>query len=132
MKILVTGAGGFLGVNVVERLLAHGYMDIRCFLRGRGKTERLLALSASHPGSQLELCYGNLRSKSDCARAVADVSLVVHLAAGTKGAPAELFTDSVVVSRNLLEALGSARRYVYRNKPAWFLSALSVCTEWCH
>ncbi len=105
MKILVTGAGGFLGVNVVERLLAHGYMDIRCFLRGRGKTERLQALSASHPGSQLELCYGNLRSKSDCARAVADVSLVVHLVAGTKGAPAELFTDSVVVSRNLLEAL---------------------------
>jgi nucleoside-diphosphate-sugar epimerase len=29
----------------------------------------------------------------------------VHLAAGLKGAPAELFADSVVVSRNLLEAL---------------------------
>ena len=105
MKVLVTGAGGFLGVNVVERLLAHGYTDIRCFLRDRGKTARLQALSESNPGSQLELCYGNLRSKSDCARAVADVSLVVHLVAGMKGAPAELFTDSVVVSRNLLEAL---------------------------
>ena len=43
MKVLVTGAGGFLGVRVVERLLAHGYDDIRCFLRDRGKAEKLLA-----------------------------------------------------------------------------------------
>jgi nucleoside-diphosphate-sugar epimerase len=102
---LVTGAGGFLGVRVVERLLAHGYTDIRCFLRDSGKAERLLALSQSHPGAQLEFFFGNLRSKTDCAQAVADVSLVLHLAAGLKGAPAELFADSVVVSRNLLEAL---------------------------
>ncbi|MGA3079800.1 MAG: NAD-dependent epimerase/dehydratase family protein [Terracidiphilus sp.] len=105
MKVLVTGAGGFLGVHVVERLLAHGYTDIRCFLRDSGKTERLLTLPESHSGPKLELCYGNLRSKSDCALAVADVSLVIHLAAGLKGAPAELFADSVVASRNLLDAL---------------------------
>jgi nucleoside-diphosphate-sugar epimerase len=105
LKVLVTGAGGFLGVRVVERLLAHGYADIRCFLRDRAKAERLLALSESYPDAQLELCFGNLRSKSDCIRAVADVALVVHMAAGIQGAPAELFADSVVASRNLLEAL---------------------------
>ncbi len=105
MKVLVTGAGGFLGTQVVARLLAHGYTDIRCFLRDRGKAGRLLALTESYPEAHLELCYGNLRSKSGCAMAVAGVSLVIHLAAGLKGAPAELFADSVVVSRNLLEAL---------------------------
>jgi nucleoside-diphosphate-sugar epimerase len=105
LKVLVTGAGGFLGFHVVERLLAHGYTDIRCFLRDRGKTERLVQLGESHPGAQLEFYYGNLRSKADCARVMADVSLVFHLAAGLKGSPAEMFADSVVVSRNLLEAL---------------------------
>jgi nucleoside-diphosphate-sugar epimerase len=107
LKILVTGAGGFLGVHVVERLLAHGYTDIRCFLRDRGKAEQLLHLSQSYPGAHLELCYGNLRSSSDCAQAVAGISLIFHLAAGLKGAAAELFADSVIVSRNLLEALES-------------------------
>lgn len=105
MKVLVTGAGGFLGVQVVSRLLAHGYTDIRCFLRDSGKAEKLLALQQANPAAQLEIFSGNLRSKSDCARAVADVNLVIHLVAGMKGAPAEMFADSVVVSRNLLEAL---------------------------
>lgn len=105
MKVLVTGAGGFLGVHVIERLLAHGYTDIRCFLRERSKAERLLELSKLYPAAMVELTYGNLKSKTDCARAMAEVSLVFHLAAGLKGSPAELFADSVVVSRNLLEAI---------------------------
>ncbi len=105
MKILVTGAGGFLGVHVVERLLAHGYTDIRCLLRDPEKAVRLTKLSESYPEAELEFCYGNLRSKADCARAMTDVSLVFHLAAGLKGSAAEMFADSAVASRNLLETL---------------------------
>jgi nucleoside-diphosphate-sugar epimerase len=126
MKVLVTGAGGFLGVNVVERLLAHGYPDIRGFLRDQSKAARLLALSGSYPDSRLELCYGNLKSKSDCARAVADVELVIHLAAGLKGAPAELFADSVVVSRNLLEALEARKSIPLQRTRVVLVSSFGV------
>ena len=126
MKILVTGAGGFLGVHVIERLLAHGYTDIRCFLRDSGKAERLLQLAASYPDAQLEFRYGNLRSKPDCTQAVKDVSRVFHLAAGLKGSAAELFADSVVVSRNLLEALSARGESTVQNVRVVLISSFGV------
>lgn len=107
MKVLVTGAGGFLGVRVVERLIAHGFQDIRCFLRDPAKAGALEALAQEHSNARLEFYSGNLRSGSDCARALDGVHLVFHLAAGLKGSPAELFADSVVSSRNLLDAIAA-------------------------
>ncbi len=126
MKILVTGAGGFLGVHVVERLLAHGFTDIRCLLRDPEKAVRLTKLSESYPEAELEFCYGNLRSKADCARAMTDVSLVFHLAAGLKGSAAEMFADSAVASRNLLETLETREASVVRQTRFVLVSSFGV------
>jgi nucleoside-diphosphate-sugar epimerase len=109
VKILVTGAGGFLGVHVVERLAAHGYRDIRCFLRSPDKSARLDAIAARYPNAKLEYVFGNLTSKADCARAVEGVELVFHLAAAKKGAAADMFVNSVVGARNLLDAIGTRK-----------------------
>jgi len=105
MKLLVTGAGGFLGTAVVERLLAHGYTDIRCNLRRRTAISKLGALQRRYPHATLEYCVANLKYRDDAARAVDRVGLIFHLAAGLKGDAADLFLDSVVASRNLLDAI---------------------------
>jgi nucleoside-diphosphate-sugar epimerase len=105
MKILVTGAGGFLGKAIVERLLAHGENDIRCMLRDPSKARGLEAIAARYPAARLEFVNVNLRNLSEIAPAVSGCDLVIHAAAALKGSPAEMFMDSVVASRNLLEAV---------------------------
>jgi nucleoside-diphosphate-sugar epimerase len=105
MRILITGAAGFLGTALLERLLVHGYRDIRCNVRRPSDIPRLEALSARHANTRLEFCVGDLKYRDDATRAADDVQLIFHLAAGKKGTAADLFLDSVVASRNLLDAV---------------------------
>ena len=109
MKLLVTGAAGFLGRAVIERLVAHGFNDIRCNVRRRADIPSLEALLGRHPHVNLEYCVGNLRYRDDAARAANDVELIFHLAAGKRGTAADLFLDSVIASRNLLDAVGNRK-----------------------
>jgi nucleoside-diphosphate-sugar epimerase len=105
MKLLITGATGFLGLAVVERLLAHGYANIRCNVRQIQDISKFDPLAKRYPSAQLEYCVGNLKYRDDAVRAVEGVDVIYHLAAGKRGAAADLFLDSVVASRNLLDAL---------------------------
>src|SRR5580693_5059477 len=109
MKILVTGAAGFLGTALLERLLAHGYNDIRCNVRRRTDIPRLDALLEQHPGTRLDYCVGDLRYREAAARAVDGAQLIFHLVAGKKGTAADLFLNSVVASRNLLDAIADRK-----------------------
>lgn len=109
MKILITGAGGFLGKRIVERLLAHGQTDLRCMVRDVSKAQALRELAAQHPAAQLEIVAVNLRNPAEIPAAVAGCELIVHAAAALKGSPAEMFLDSCVASRNLLDAVATQR-----------------------
>src|SRR5262249_19314787 len=110
MKVLVTGATGFLGAVLVERLLAHGEKDIRCFLRGGSDRARLDALAARHPDARLEMFVGSLGSKESAQKAIEGGDVVYPLAAPLAGAAADIFLSTVVASKNLLEAIGAAGR----------------------
>ena len=107
MKILLTGAGGFLGKRILERLLAHGETDIRCMLRDTSKGSALSDIAASHPAANVELFAANLKNPREIATAIDGCGLIIHAAAAMKGSPAEMFLDSVVASRNLLDAIAA-------------------------
>ena len=107
MKILVTGAGGFLGKWIVERLLAHGETDVRAMLRDTSKGAALEAIAAKYPAARVELFAANLKNPAEIAAAISGCELVIHAAAALKGSPAEMFLDSVVASRNLLDAVAA-------------------------
>jgi len=104
--ILVTGAGGFIGARVVERLLDRGFKHVRCLARPSGDASKFEALAArGRNGARIEVVKGNLLSREDCATATKDVALILHLAAarGEKSFP-DAFMNSVVTTRNLLDA----------------------------
>lgn len=133
--ILVTGATGFIGLRVVDRLLDRGFRNLICFVRPSSKFDRVEELlNRRQRGAQIRLLRGNLLSRKDCETASKDAALILHLAAGTgeKSFP-DAFMNSVVTTRNLLEAsLQNARLrrfvlvssfavYSNRQKPLWRL-----------
>lgn len=101
--ILVTGANGFIGTRVVSTLVHYGFHNLRCLVRPSGNRKQLEKIVNRSGHAQIEILSGNLLSTDDCKRAVKDVSLIFHLAAGIDKSHAGAFMNSVVTTRNLLE-----------------------------
>jgi nucleoside-diphosphate-sugar epimerase len=105
VNILVTGAAGFLGSHIVERLCARHHPYVRCLVRDLGKADRLRELAEQYPETTLDIVVGDLKYARDALIACQGCDVVIHAAAAMKGSAAELFMDSVVASRNLLDAV---------------------------
>jgi UDP-glucuronate 4-epimerase len=112
--VLVTGAAGFIGSNVVEHFLARGdrVLGIDClddYYDLRRKRANLAALAQKKKKS-FEFQEADLRSPEACKKAVADVDVVVHLAArpGVRASiddPRRTYDMNVMATLNLLEAM---------------------------
>ncbi|HOX04973.1 MAG TPA: NAD-dependent epimerase/dehydratase family protein [Planctomycetota bacterium] len=108
MKILLTGATGFLGRRVARLLAARG-AALRCLVRP-GSDRAALA------GLDFEAAEGDLTDHASLERAVDGCPAVVHLAAETGPAPQKRLREvNVEGSRALARAAAKAKaeRFVY-------------------
>jgi len=114
-SILVTGSNGFIGSKVVETLLRYGFRNLRCLVRSSGNLTKLNEIINSYHNNGVEMVQGNLLSRDDCKKAAPGASVILHLAAGGEKTFPGSFMNSVITTRNLLDAAlqeGNLKRFV--------------------
>jgi nucleoside-diphosphate-sugar epimerase len=102
--MLITGANGFIGSRVVEALLSHGFTNLRCFVRPSGNLAAMNKSIESFNNATVEVVEGNLLSVEDCKQATRGISVIFHLAAGIGKSFPGSYMNTVVTTRNLLDA----------------------------
>jgi nucleoside-diphosphate-sugar epimerase len=108
MKILLTGAGGFLGQQIARSLLLQGVTDLRLHVRNKAPAGLVQRLQSEFPKASIEVAAANLLAPATLPGVMAGVDTVVHAAAGMKGAAADMFANTVIGSRNVFDAAGLA------------------------
>lgn len=100
MKLLVTGASGFLGNYVVAEALRRGHQV--CAVVRPATNEQHLAW---HDRPAVELIRLDLRHKDGIVTALQGVEAVIHLAAANRGDYYTRFAGTVTATENLIEAM---------------------------
>ena len=109
MRVLVTGAGGFLGPHIVQRLLERSPAEVRCMVRTNSSALQPLAAA----DSRVRIIGANLLVPSEIDNALEGIDTVIHAAAGMKGSPADMYLNTVITSARLIQAIeraGSVRK----------------------
>jgi dihydroflavonol-4-reductase len=99
MKVLVTGANGFLAANVVRELLSRD-IEVRGMVRQHADMKSL-------EGLDFEIFHGNITNASDVDKAVSGCSVIIHAAADTSqrySQASPLYRVNVEATRLLVEA----------------------------
>jgi 2-alkyl-3-oxoalkanoate reductase len=94
-RVLVTGATGFLGRRLVEKLLERGY-------RVRGLDRRVAPTPIRHTDGA-ELIYGDVGNAGSLIPAFKDIDVVVHTAADTTGIEEETKRTTIQGTKNVLD-----------------------------
>jgi nucleoside-diphosphate-sugar epimerase len=99
MRVLITGAGGFLGRSAVDNLVKRGH-EVRAIVRPS---------SAVPPWSdKVQVFRADLRVQSGLVPAFDGVDAVLHLAAATSGSEDTQFASTVVATERFLDAMAES------------------------
>jgi dTDP-glucose 4,6-dehydratase len=138
-KILVTGAGGFIGSHLVETLLDAG-ADVTAFVRytSTGKAGHIERFSPDKRRS-LKIVFGDIRDRDDVRRAVSGNDIVIHLAAQiaipySYIAPGDFVSVNTIGTLNMLLAAREieVKRVVHLSTSEIFGSAQYVPIDESH
>jgi nucleoside-diphosphate-sugar epimerase len=110
MKVLVTGASGYIGGCLVKRLSEEG-IETRAFVRTTSDISRLRNLH------NVEICYGDLTDSLSVERALKGIHIVHHIGglASDWGDYRDFYQVNYLGTRNVLRASIEAQveRYIY-------------------
>jgi len=103
VKVLVTGATGFIGRSVVRRLAGDG-AEVRAFARDTVAAEKLFGGASS--SASVRLHAGSIGDPNEVARAAKGVDVVIHAAAVPthRASPRALSWTNVAGTENVLNA----------------------------
>lgn len=98
MKILVTGAGGFIGSHLTELLVKEGH-SIKAFLRYNSKNNWGW-LESSEVKNEIEVITGDIRDYDSVSSALTNCDVVFHLAA-LIGIPYSYISPKAYIETNI-------------------------------
>jgi NAD dependent epimerase/dehydratase len=131
--VLVTGAGGFIGSHLVERLVVEG-AKVRAFVRYNSRGDAgLLHHTSKEIVEQLQIVPGDIRDPDAIHDAVEDCIVVFHLGALISIPysylhPQEVVESNVMGTLNILKACSKMKvdRLIHTSTSEVYGSALSV------
>lgn len=121
MKIIVTGAGGFLGRNLSAALLSEGHR-VWNFSRQNHPTLRAMGV---------ETICGNLQNEADVASAFKGMDAVFHVASrvGIWGDYNEYYRTNVIGTENVIKACraNGITKLIYTSTPSVVFDGGDIC-----
>ncbi len=107
--VTVTGATGFLGRRLVRSLLNEVNVTVRCLIRESSCTKELLSGLDESLHERIEFFRGSLTDNDFVCQHFSGSDVVYHLAASLGGSASTMFLNTVIPTRDLMQAAATAQ-----------------------